>query len=267
MAVTFEDYIYNCYNEGQGLTTQFRGLYSNLPNMRETLPFKYIKIDLTANVIEIPCAYKYMVTETIKINIDNNSPYNSVYIPLMCLDKDNVEAKSANPLLKTFFYEMNGHLNLCRKKGSGTMYLGGHGIIFYEDYTPLVMLTMEIEKTVTVNGETKYIPKRQIVRINPIIYSKDDLLAKHIRTKFLTNIFDMKLSPADYAWGYRSSRYKLKNPYSLFTTTEILYDFKVIIEDFSDFFYTPAVPDITFDNNEVNKLLLNNIDDIMNNAV
>ena len=38
------------------------------------------------------------------------------------------------------------------------------------------------------------------------------------------------------------------------------YDFKVIIEDFSDFFFIPKAPDVTFNSDKVNELLLEDAD-------
>jgi hypothetical protein len=38
------------------------------------------------------------------------------------------------------------------------------------------------------------------------------------------------------------------------------YDFKVIIEDFSDFFFIPKAPDVTFSSDKVNELLLEDAD-------
>ena len=63
MAVTFNDYIYNCYNSRYGGSTQFRDRGYNYKTLEECSPFhKYIKVDLNKDIIEIPCVYKYMVT-------------------------------------------------------------------------------------------------------------------------------------------------------------------------------------------------------------
>ena len=166
---------------------------------------------------------------------------------------DPTESRSSNPLLKKFLYDSNGDSNLIRKKGSGTIYLGGEGMILYNDFTPLVMMTMEITK----DPSGRYTATRQIVRINPVIYNRDDILAKHIRTKFITGVLNMKLSPEELEMsGWLTRKFRLLNPYGILTNTSVDYDFKVIIEDFSDFFFIPKAPDVTFDSNKINELLL-----------
>lgn len=265
MAVTFNDYIYNCYNSRYGGSTQFRDRGYNYKTLEECSPFhKYIKVDLNKDIIEIPCVYKYMVTSILnEFNTTGNS-INTVYIPMFYIENDSVESKSSNPILKKFFYETPDEHNLTKKKGSGTVYIGGNGIILYDDYTPLIMLTMEIKKEFTANNKIKLTPIRQLVRVNPIVYSRDDLMAKHIRTKFLTNILTMKLSEDTYNFvGYRSHRYRLKDTFGIFTDKKLWYEFKVIIEDFSNLFYTPEMPDITFNSTVANHMLENSIDDII----
>jgi hypothetical protein len=106
-----------------------------------------------------------------------------------------------------------------------------------------------------------YTATKQIVRINPVIYNRDDILAKHIRTKFITGVLNMKLSPEELELsGWYSRKYRLLNPYGILTNTSVDYDFKVIIEDFSDFFFIPKAPDVTFSSDKVNELLLEDAD-------
>ena len=265
MAVTFNDYIYNCYNSRYGASVQFRDRGYNCRTLEECAPFhKYLKVDLNKDIIEVPCVYKYMITNVINDINNTGEPIDTVYIPIFYIENDSVESKSSNPVLRKFFYETPDEHNLTKKKGSGTVYIGGNGIIFYEDYTPLMMLTMEIKKELTANNKIRLTSVRQLVRVNPIVYKRDDLMAKHIRTKFLTNILTMKLDEDTYNYtGYRSHIYRLKDSFSLFTDKKIWYDFKVIIEDFSDFFYTPKVPDITFSSTAANHMLEDSIEDII----
>jgi hypothetical protein len=71
----------------------------------------------------------------------------------------------------------------------------------------------------------------------------------------------MKLSPEELELsGWYSRKYRLLNPYGILTNTSVDYDFKVIIEDFSDFFFIPKAPDVTFSSDKVNELLLEDAD-------
>jgi hypothetical protein len=133
----------------------------------------------------------------------------------------------------------------------------------YDDLTPLMMFTLEVEKVI-VNGVVKYAPVRQILRINPEIYNNSDLMAKHIRTNMIGKIIPMKMEWPDdmgVSWSYR--RRALKNVNNLFTTRKVNWDFKVVIDDFSDFFNVPSIPDCTFRSENVNKMLSSKYDEIV----
>lgn len=259
MAVTLKEYIYNCYNSRYGRFNCFCTCGYPEVELTDSVPFvKYFKIDLTKDILEIPCIYKYPVMSTLEFNFHNPAAkVDTLYVPMMCLSNDPQEVKSSNPLIKKFFYETAPEANLTRKKASGTVYLGGEGFIAYEDYTPLVMLTLEVKR----EDANRYTPLRQIIRINPIIYSRDDLIAKYLRTKFLTGVFEMRLSQEalDYV-NYGIRRRLLRNLYNLLTSVQVNYDFKVRIEDFSNFFFTPKAPDITFNSEEIQTLLSNDTD-------
>ena len=254
MAITLRDYLVNCYRSRHGYYVNFRNRTYEPRNLTPSTPFtRYVKIPLDRDVIEVPCIYKYPVMEALKFNrMHPDEASKEIYIPMFCMHDDPAESRASNPLLKKFLYDGYGESNLTRKKGSGTIYLGGEGMILYNDFTPLVMMTMEITK----NSSGSYTASRQIIRINPVVYNKDDILAKHIRTKFITVALNMKLTPEELGNGWLNRRYRLLDPYGMFTKASVDYDFKVIIEDFSNFFFIPKAPDVTFDSNKVNELLL-----------
>ena len=259
MAITLRDYLFNCYRSRHGSYTNFRNRNGEPRNFTPSIPFaRYIKVPLDRDVIEVPCIYKYSVMKALQFNkLYPDKASKEIYIPMFCMYDDPAESRSSNPLLKKFLYDGYGESNLIRKKGSGTIYLGGEGMILYNDFTPLVMMTMEITKTPL----GRYTATRQIVRINPVIYNRDDILAKHIRTKFITGVLNMKLSPRELEMsGWLTRKFRLLNPYGILTNISVDYDFKVIIEDFSDFFFIPKAPDVTFSSDKVNELLLEDSD-------
>lgn len=260
MAITLRDYLFNCYRSRHNAYTNFRNRSWEPREFNPSVPFaRYIKVPLNRDVIEVPCIYKYPIMSALSRNIRYpNQASEAIYIPMFCMHDDPAESRSSNPLLKKFLYEGYAESNLSRKKGSGTTYLGGEGLIMYDDFTPLVMMTMEITKD---ESGKKYAPTKQIIRINPEIYNRDDILAKHIRTKFLTTALNMKLDEYEReAPGWSSRRFRLLNPYGILTTTLVEYDFKVIIEDFSSFFFIPNAPNVTFSSDKVNEMLLEDSD-------
>lgn len=262
MAVSFKDFIYNCYHSRFGTSVTFSRRRWDTINYSDSNAFvKYIKIPINSDTIEIPCIYKYMVMDAIAANkLNPETAIDSLYIPMMCLENDSVESRTSNALLRKFLYDTAGYSNLTRKRGNGTVYLGGEGIILYEDFTPIIMLSLEVKR----DDKGKYIPVRQIARINPIIYSRSDILAKFIKTKFITGLVEMRLSDdeiRDLNQGYwvRSNKIKLIDNARLLTTKVVDYNFKIILDDFSNFFFSPKVPDATFNSTKVNDMILQEI--------
>lgn len=265
MAVTYNDYIYSCYNSTSSRTpVAFSMSYGDRVNYQDNQAFeKCMKIDISKDRFEIPCAFKYIVCDVLRSNILSTRPVDVVNIPLIVSRLCTEESKTANPVLKKFFRETDAGTLLCRKKAGGTYYVGGEGIIMYDDLTPLMMFTLEVEKVI-VSGRVKYAPVRQILRINPEIYNNSDLMAKHIRTSMIGKILPMKMEWPDemgVPWSYR--RRALRNVNDLFTTPKVNWDFKVVIDDFSDFFNVPSIPDCTFRSENVNKMLSSKYDEIV----
>ena len=56
---------------------------------------------------------------------------------------------------------------------------------------------------------------------------------------------------------------KLKNESGVFTKRELPWTFKIVIEDFSYFFESPSIPNTTFNNEDINNLLKDNLDSIL----
>lgn len=263
MAVAYSDFIYPCYRGSNNLNENFiTGYHDRLSYYHNDAFRKYITVDLTKDRFEIPCVYKYIICGLLASN-RSNQVVDVIKIPMIALRLITEESKSANPMLKDFFKQNCSGSLLSKKKCAGVDYIGGEGIIMYDDFTPLVMFTLEVQKT-TVDGLVKYIPLRQIMRINPIVYTRDDLLAKHVRTHMISNVIPMKVdwsSIADTGWTWRDK--KLRNLYQLFTTDKVNWDFKIIVEDFSYFFDSPTVPNCTFNSSDVNKFLSSKCNDII----
>lgn len=265
MAITYNDYIYSCYNSTGGRTpVAFSMGYEDRVNYQDNLVFeKCMKIDISKDRFEIPCVFKYIVCNALSSNILSTHPVDVVNIPLIVSKLHTEESKTANPVLRMFFRDTDAGTLLCRKKAGGTYYVGGEGIIMYDDLTPLMMFTLEVEKVI-VNGRVKYAPVRQILRINPEIYNNSDLMAKHIRTNMIGKILPMKMEWPDemgVPWSYRKRA--LRNVNNLFTTPKVNWDFKIVIDDFSDFFNVPSIPDCTFRSENVNKMLSSKYDEIV----
>lgn len=253
----YTECIYSCYNSPRSASGAAGGLVLSYGdavdyNRNEALS-AYMKIDLSKKNIEVPCAFKYIICKKLADNVSAAKKIHCLEIPMLALRTFEDPCKSAGPLLKTFFRGTGYGTFLCKRKASDTMYMGGEGIIMYEDYTPLMMMTLELS---TTNYET-YTPVRQILRINPIIYSKTDIMAKHIRTTMISKLSEVK---EELHWYRRGS---LRNDSGILTSRDVSWTFRIIIEDFSEFFITPTIPDAKFSNADANEFLLSNLDDII----
>lgn len=267
MAVTFNDLIYSCYCSRPGYAnnivdfSESYGYYCKSPELEKSKAFsKFMKLSLDSDVLEIPCVYKYIVSNVLKENMsllkigDKDKMVSDLYIPMFYRKQDNRAARTSSTALKSFFYETSPSCNLLLRKAGDTIYLGGQGIVLYEDYTPLVMFTMEIER-----NEYFYKPKQLILRVNPIIFNRDDILAKYLRGKFLSNLLEI---PSTAPLYMRSST-RLRNTNGLYLAIDLTWKFRVIIDDFSDFFVTPTIPTSSFNTEEVNNLLNVNVEEIL----
>ena len=269
MATGFNTLVWNCYRSRYSTNPEGFGMNRwALPvDLQKCGAFtKFMKVILEGETLELPCVYKYIIGQAL---CDNNSYIRreerdkiigELLIPMMYLEYDAVESRSSNPALKKFFHDTDPRHNLVRKKVGATTYYGGEGIILYEDFTPLVMFTLQVRRVDNNVGTYSYEPTKQIIRVNPIIYSKDDILAKYIRTKLIANSFTVKDSSNLYS---HFSQDRLKNETGIFTRKDLDWDFRVIVEDFSDFFVTPNIPDVTFNSDTINNILSDNLNSIL----
>lgn len=272
MAVSIYNFIERCYKRrswnvcDEGFT--YNRYYSTRLSQAETKAFtKYVKIDLTKDILELPCIYKYIIGKTL---LNNNNCSNiedcvdTLYIPMYYMVKEPRNLKSSTSILRALFYDINSNFNLKKVHYSNITYLGGEGIILYEDYTPLIMYTLQVRKMKDVNNKCKYFPIKPILRINPIVYTKDDILAKFIRSKLITKTVDYKDAYYNTISIYnKHNLYYKEHGDEILNTFEIPANFDIIISDFSDFFVSPKMPDGTFNSDEVNNLLYSNIDTIL----
>lgn len=266
MAAAIGDYIVSCYSSLFNNLNYSGFSYSNAYTPRKPINngafTKYMKIDLSGKILELPCVYKYIIAETLEYNNSHlQDAADAIYVPLYYMEEDPREAKSSNTILKKFFYNFRNSHNLVKVRSTNGVYLGGEGLILYDDYSPLIMYSLQVERVLDPENPSKYkyVPLKTILRVSPNIYYKDDLLAKYIRSKLILNSLELNRNINNYICSGRS----LVNNRQIFTQTRLDYDFRVIIEDFSSIFELPKIPDTNFSNDKINDLLNSNLDSIL----
>lgn len=255
MALLFNNYISRAYSiptNGSTLATRLLGSPEN-----SRLEKRFI-VDFRPDIIEVPCVISslwwYITKNTELKNLEN-----TIYEFPLLYEHDAVHLfnifKTYTPLLKQFFVDAlnSSHLKKCKCKD--TVYLGNKGFVMYEDGTPLIMLTSRCKK-VYINGEFRRLtPINPVCRINPVIFSKDDPLAKYFRTTFITHLLTLEdVYNTIYRWNYTGSLVNAAEDSDHMS-------FSVIIENFDNMFDTSSVPDINCTNESINKFLMDNLED------
>lgn len=262
MAISFNSIVHSCYSSYHRITScdhldveGYISMREDIPPLSHFSPFKkFMKIPLEGDIIEIPCIYKYIAVNALSKNIRRveTSKIQNVIVPLTYFDITTAEVKSSPSAIKAFFHDYPTSDRLLKKKVAGIWYIGGEGIILDENLVPLMMFTLKLEKV----QSDKYRPIQQILRINPEVYNREDIISKYLRSKFISNILKVK----------NEARYlrTLRNPYSVLPDNTYLdWNISVIVEDFSQFFITPTIPDSTFSDEKANLLLKDNLDGIL----
>lgn len=260
---TIVDYIPYCFNSRFGANRDFSSSWYRPPKFDEFEIFsKFVKVDLTSSVIEVPCVFKYIVEYALKDNLDNEKKQlplvKDLFIPLVSCDDDETAVRGSSPAIRKFFRDTSPCCGLSKKAVGESIYYGGEGFIAYKDLTPLVMFTLKIQRD--PGTAYKYTPIRQVVHINPTVYERDDILSKYVKSKLISGCVELKRKVENLRYPYM---YNLSDPAQLFSSTKLSHDFQIIIEDFSDFFVSPNVPNATFDSEKVNAMLCDDLEEVL----
>ena len=274
MALPYNEYILRCYNYnrfwrtsdnkiGTVLTTE-NSIESGNTNVLS------IRTDISKDKVEIPCycmeeyfpylakkiKYPDLYADILYYPVYNNLPTNPH--PRRRAPKE--VYRSISPAIKAFMIETTTQEGLRKIKVGDQFYYGGKGLILYEDMTPVCMLYLELEKVQCQkdNGQsvTRYSLKQPIIKVNPRIYQQEDLMSKHIRTKFIQEAMCINTTSL---W-YNSYLSELNDLFSNFT---IPAKFKIIIDTFDEDFSRPSVPNVNSTSENINNFLNEYSDNIV----
>ena len=132
----------------------------------------------------------------------------------------------------------------------GEVYYGGKGIIFDENYTPLLLCTLTARSVHTEDDGNTMVYYRPVCHINPKVFLESDkLINKGIIKKLIPCYTSRDIN-------FPRSNYFISNPENR--------KVKVIVDNFDKFFVEPIKPTpATCSNDILNECLIDNIDDIM----
>ena len=129
------------------------------------------------------------------------------------------------------------------------VYYGGKGIIFDENYTPLLLCTLAARKVHTEEGGNSMVYYRPVCHVSPKVFLESDkLINKGIIKKLIPFYTSEEVRFPDCMFGVNPESKKVK----------------VVVDNFDKFFIEPIKPTPSATTNDaLNECLIDNIDDIM----
>lgn len=164
-----------------------------------------------------------------------------VIAPLYISDCGIKTCSGAETLLKTMCRMYNTRLRSFKLKED--MYYGSKGILLDSALTPLILSTVRVE----VGEYGLLTPREYIIHIHPSVFTKETTLNKSIARKGVAFYLSHSLTTWDATYNVQ---------------------FRVVIDDSSDFYVKPSKPDITsFSNTDVNDFLKKHIDEVLTQLI
>ena len=129
------------------------------------------------------------------------------------------------------------------------VYYGGKGIIFDENYTPLLLCTLAARKVHTEESGDSMVYYRPVCHVSPKVFLESDkLINKGIIKKLIPFYTSEEVMFPDCMFGVNPESKKVK----------------VVVDNFDKFFIEPIKPTPSaITNDALNECLIDNMDDIM----
>ena len=162
------------------------------------------------------------------------------------------ERRTFNSIIRQLFSVPFGNKLQKVITNKGEIYYGGKGIIFNENYDPLLLCTLAARNIQTEDGKNAMRYYRPICHISPKVFLEPDKLVNKGIIK--------KLIPFYISQVVRFPRVHNGNFYINAEDTKV----KVIVDNFDKFFIEPIKPTPTTCSNDIlNECLVENIEDII----
>lgn len=210
---------------------------------------KSLVIEVNNGEIEIPViARRHFETEILRMRLFKEIG-GKIILPLYDNAPSQVRRTFDSIMIQLFIHVDYGRRLQKIVTSKGEVYYGGKGIIFDENYTPLLLCTLAARREDNNNAIVYY---RPVCHINPKVFLEPDkLINKGIIKKLIPCYTSEEIYP----------------PTSGFNGVESILEnrkVKVIVDDFNKFFVEPIKPTPSaYSNDALNECLIDNIEDIM----
>ena len=220
----------------------------------------FFRVEACGDRIELPIFGKATVQTKILASLQAGHR-SDVVIPFVRYDEESPIFRSADTLIKYLIESPSNQKNMYHsaKTNKDEIYYGANGLLFDKDMNLLFMSLIECD----IEGNViKY--KKVKVFIHPMVFYSDGIVEKCLINKIIP--YSLREGVTVYG-DYHSSDIKnyvnFSNPNDY--TTQYRAVPEIVVADVKDkFFYKPVLSSSTFSNEDVNKYLKRNLDDIFN---
>lgn len=207
-------------------------------------------VDISSDEIEVPMFAKAVIEDVVVQNMTRDTSVQKVVIPLY-VNTYNQARRAADSIINEFSrVSFNNRLQKVTTN-KGEVYYGGRGIILDGNFKPLILCSVLCKKEEFRSSEYMDYYK-PIIRINPEVFlNETGLINKTIIKKIIPFYLTHTIPDIRTRTRFRDKLPEDRKP-------------QILIEDSSRFIETPAIPNPnTCSNEALNKLLLDNIEDVI----
>lgn len=214
---------------------------------------KSLVIEVNNDEVEIPVIAREHFEELISDNMNSSTimGIKRIILPLY----DNIpsqERSTFNSIIAQLFTNVEYGKRLQKITTSkGEVCYGGKGIIFDENYTPLLLCTLTARSVHTEDNGNIMVYYRPVCHVSPKVFLESNkLINKGIIKKLIPYYTSKDIKPPRGNYNFSSNLEDRK--------------VKVIVDDFNKFFIEPIKPTPSACSNDaLNECLIDNMDDIM----
>lgn len=213
----------------------------------------FLHVDVSSNHFEVPIFCRHYIEELHHIEVLNTlSEINIALFSGNTFVSGNTFARmyKTSPSVIKEFSETNSCTRLSKIGMPNSTYYGGRGLILNEDKGPILLATLEANR----EGNTLTYTNLKIY-VSPSVMTSDKTLEKTI----ISQIIPYYILHATHVYtAYNEVKFEFPS------RSNTVFP-EVLFKSFDkDFFIHAATPDVaTFDNDDINEFLLNNVNEII----
>lgn len=214
---------------------------------------KSLVIEVNNDEVEIPVIAREHFEELVSDNMAYPTIMGIKRIILPLYDNIPSQERSTFNSIITQLFNCVGYGQRLQKitTSKGEVCYGGKGIIFDENYTPLLLCTLTARSVHTEDNGNTMVYYRPVCHVSPKVFLESDkLINKGIIKKLIPYYTNRDINPPRSSCNFSSNLEDRK--------------VKVIVDDFNKFFIEPIKPTPSACSNDaLNECLIDNMDDIM----